>query len=143
MACKLQTVWKCFCINHFSGQCSYKMKARKYMSLIQRITWLSWNNLCGFHSLSYDFFFFPPSPLTRGCKQLSRSLDCSSKCQADYFSFILKKELKWMVIMGQIHVFWKAEVHKNRVNYDCCLKLLWWPTISDRSACSWIRWADV
>lgn len=21
-----------------------------------------------------------------------------------------------MVIMGQIHIFWKAEVHKNRVN---------------------------
>lgn len=85
-ACKLQTVWKCSCINSFPGQCPYKMKTRKYMSIIQRITWLLWNNLLyGFHSVSH---FFPSEQEL----QFFLRLACSSKYWADYFSCIWKKE---------------------------------------------------
>lgn len=53
---QIETVWKCSCINSFPGQCPHKMKTRKYMSIIQRITWFSWYNLLyGFHSLSHVF----------------------------------------------------------------------------------------
>lgn len=117
-ACKLQTVWKCSCINSFPGQCPYKMKTRKYMSIIQRITWLLWNNLLyGFHSLSHIFF-----PLSRSCSFFLDLLAVQNTGLIIFLAFERENhqgrlaEVKWMEIMGYIQGFRKAEIHKHRVN---------------------------
>lgn len=82
VAWKLQAGWKCFSKNRFTGQSPCNINPRKYMNIIQKITWLLRNNLVyGLHLLLVFFF-----PLWAGVgNSFFLRLLCNSKNWADNF----------------------------------------------------------